>query len=882
MAFWRIGNSFANTSPIDKLLDRPDHTLIEVLEEGDLLQELLAPNTKLVEYLREPEIMQQLVRLVVDPNLASPPPEENAKTSESTDNVVHESDQENELKSEEAKPKSPENEMESNNEPKPSEDEKSNNDNNDHNDQDDDSGSDNEHDEEAENENNNSYFDDDESRQHFASVACEILASDVWSITEALMESPELIDEIWAILDYPTPLSMTHATYFTKLNEHLLDKKTDEILQYIKSQDTFVERFMRHIDNPPLMDFLLKVISSDKPDNSTGIIEFLQHQKLITSLIASLGPEVSSSVQSAAGDFLKAFVTISANSTSDNTTIGPNELSRELVSEPCIRELVRLMLYGGSGLATGVGVVIEIIRKNNSDYDFEPVMYITIESHPPTSRDPIYLGNLVKIFSENLPKFNAMLIKKHDEVLKTPFGQIEPLGFERFKICELIAELLHCSNMALLNDVGGEAIVRARDLERIRVRKQLYETNGGYPPLEYSDLYAETEKSENDENKIENKISSEDSENVDVQPDSKDDVVSEDLNKLSLEQTAHKEGEEEPSAPPSESSLRVNPVVGDKLKIALVDNQIITHILNMFFQFPWNNFLHNVVFDIVQQVLNGPMAEGYNRYLAIDLFQTGKLTYLICDGQKKCAEYQQSHKCRLGYMGHLTLISEEVVKFTAVYPPETISPVVAEVVQDPEWIAYISETLTRTREQYNSILGGQPPEDSQNELYNPNTIILRNDEEPIEIENDDNREPRDDDDLKDDEDVEEFKNDNEKESEQTSDKFSRYVSQQMTNGGQFGSSDEDEDDDELWDSEKVGFRNQAFDNAPASEKEEPGADSSGKVQLLGSDVDDVEDDEDNEEDDDDLGLVRSKSYNEMSWDAEEAQKIVDSIKHIRP
>src|ERR1043165_5126987 len=28
-----------------------------------------------------------------------------------------------------------------------------------------------------------------------------------------------------------------------------------------------------------------------------------------------------------------------------------------------------------------------------------------------------------------------------------------PLGFERFRICELFAELLHCSNMSLLNTV---------------------------------------------------------------------------------------------------------------------------------------------------------------------------------------------------------------------------------------------------------------------------------------------------------------------------------------------------------------------------------------------------------------------------------------------
>lgn len=928
MAFWRMGNGFASSSAIDKLLDKPDHTLIEVLEEPDLLQELLAPNTKLVEYLREPEILQELVGLVADSSFISP------QTSDiSVEDIPKESD---EVTSSNDVKEAPEDENDENvsssNDPSPDDthehdehidsttlqfkesddttkpnasdstpseelDQEQENANGLASKEDESNGlasdeneNENENDNDDDDENNQSYFDDEESRQHFANIASEILSSDVWSITEALMENLHLIDVIWAILDYPIPLGMAHASYFTKINEHLLDKKTDEMLFFIKGQDNFVERFMRHIDNPPLMDFLLKVISSDKPDNSTGIIEFLQHQKLISSLVALLGPEASSSVQAAAGDFLKAFVTISANSNSDNTTIGPNELSRELVSEPCIRELVRLMLFGGSGLATGVGVVIEIIRKNNSDYDFVPVMYTTLESHPPTSRDPIYLGHLVKIFSENIPKFNALLVKKHDDILKTPFGQIEPLGFERFKICELVAELLHCSNMTLLNHASGEAIVRARDLERIRVRKHLAETTGGYPPLEYPELLVESteaaekkEESESEKN-VEEKVNSESGKDDDPRNE-----LADDLSSLSLEKTSDSDDGTKP--PPDESSLRSDPVVGDRLKIALVDNQIITHILNMFFQFPWNNFLHNVVFDIVQQVLNGPMVEGYNRYLAIDLFKTGRLTYLICEGQKTCAEYQAKTKCRLGYMGHLTLISEEVVKFTAVYKPETISPVIEEVVQDPEWVAYVSETLTRTREQYNSILGGQRPEDSPSHI-NPDAIILRNDEIPIELENnyEDQQDGDDDDYLKDEEDIEDEDKIDKKDGsdEGGSDKFSRYVSEQMTNSDQFGSSDEEEDDDDEWAREKAAgyLPYQPLKKESSSDRAyEP--ESSNRVQLLGSHDDLENEDEDGDEevedddDDDDLGLVRSKSYNEMNWDPEVTQKIVDTIKYIR-
>lgn len=120
--------------------------------------------------------------------------------------------------------------------------------------------------------------------------------------------------------------------------------------------------------------------------------------------------------------------------------------------------------------------------------------------------------------------------------------------------------------------------------------------------------------------------------------------------------------------------------------------------------------MHNVVYDVVQQVFNGPMDRGFNRMLAIDLFDTGNITVRIVGGQKKSDEAQEKDKMRLGYMGHLTLIAEEVVKFTERHPPELLSDSVLEKVINNEWIAYVEVTLAETRERDNAILGGVRPD----------------------------------------------------------------------------------------------------------------------------------------------------------------------------
>lgn len=543
---------------------------------------------------------------------------------------------------------------------------------------------------------------EEQSDSRRARMAAEILSADVWPISSAFMDHEELLGRLWAMLDHPAPLSIVASTYFMKINERLLDMDISGMLHFILAQDDLVDRFLKHIDNPPLMDYLLKVISTDKPDTSTGVIEKLGSQELIPKLLDHLAAGHSSSTKSAAGDFLKALITISANSNNEiASAIGPNGLTRELVSPPMVEKLMNIMLSGGTSLSNGVGIIIELIRKNNSDYDFVQVMYTTLETHPPNDRDPIYLGYLIKCAAKHLPEFNKMLVETELPPLETPFGSIEPLGFERFKICELVAELLHCSNMTLLNEPSGESIVAERDAVREKILQQ--EKNEGSHKKDenedvlqkMSDLRIAATNSEN----------SSDEDGIQTKEDA--DAAGEEI---------QSEGSSENEL--SEKSLRENPVVGDQLKIALQDNRVITSILEMFFDFPWNNFLHNVVFDIVQQIFNGPLKTGFNRFLIGDLFTGAKLTHMIMDGDRKCEDYENETGLRLGYMGHLTLIAEEVAKFAAYVDEMKITfsnSAIVESLNEPRWKEYTETVLADTRENYSSVLGDFEEEEDDHE-----------------------------------------------------------------------------------------------------------------------------------------------------------------------
>jgi hypothetical protein len=104
------------------------------------------------------------------------------------------------------------------------------------------------------------------------------------------------------------------------------------------------------------------------------------------------------------------------------------------------------------------------------------------------------------------------------------------------------------------------------------------------------------------------------------------------------------------------------------------------------------------------------MDRGFNPTLAISLFEAADVTTAIINGQLASDESQAKMKTRMGYMGHLTLIAEEVVKFTERHPPELLSDTVMERVMSQDWINYVEGALAETRERDNAILGGVRPE----------------------------------------------------------------------------------------------------------------------------------------------------------------------------
>jgi SIT4-associating protein SAP185/190 len=222
--FWRFG-TLASVSTIDNILERDDFQLEELLDESDLLQELKQHNAKLVEYLRDPKVLEQLLKYVVAPKLAPI-----AAADDDEDDEVNEKGRGLALPFTRSRSSSMATDP---------------------------GGQD----------------DSEKKRNRYAFVAAEVLSSDNWSMYEALMENKLLLRNFWDFLKRPAPLDPLQASYFTKVNESLFDKKTEEMLLFLKSLEGAVADILKHVDCPMIMDLLLKIISLERTDAGQGIVE---------------------------------------------------------------------------------------------------------------------------------------------------------------------------------------------------------------------------------------------------------------------------------------------------------------------------------------------------------------------------------------------------------------------------------------------------------------------------------------------------------------------------------------------------------------------------------------------------------------------------------
>ncbi|KAJ7154198.1 SIT4 phosphatase-associated protein-domain-containing protein, partial [Mycena filopes] len=785
---------FHNASAIDSLLDKEDVSVEALLDEDDLLQECKAQNTRLIDYFQRVDVLQRLLGYVTG---QIEPGEERGQFK-------------------------------------------------------------------------------------YPYVATEVLCSEIWSVVETCVNSQtELLIPFWDVVLERSPedmkTQMVVASHFAKINAVFLSKKPAEMLAFIRAQPNVVERLLRHIETPSFVDLLVRIIQLDEQPGGAGVLEWLSSEQLMPRLLALLAPEHSPDVHTVVAELIKGIISMAtptpgAGLSELHTGPASNRFARELARADSVGTLAEYILHPyafpphadgnsadddddvlpnrashTSAVVHAIAILIELIRKNNSDY-FEPYLFHTLRNrliqvqqqlqhttaldeeagretleralHEMVDRmGVVHLGAVLEILCARLDVFQRYLRapRSFNGPISTTVGTLTPLTFERYRIAELLAEMLHCSSMALLNrtsSTGGQlydgegrlqgGLAALEELARVIALGGDENGNGGVRDDREDKLM--TQEDESDEAIPDSRdlpvtgsssstlLDSDEDMSSDDEPGSSDDDMEElgmdedpaattsfpisappppqstppppPLRAASEPPEPHIQLEEPPhlvpsspnagsmpspteialaqrlkspepellspsspsgSASASSTSLRGKRAssrrsiigtpgasgeplpVGELLKRRFVELDVASTLLDLFFEFPWNNFLHGAVYDFIHQILTGNVDEGGGRELAVSLFRDAKLMERIVEGQRMndvaCAKPKG---VRLGFMGHLTLIAEDALTALERFP-EPLRVALAEYAPQPAWDEYVAGRYKETKKRDAELLGGGKP-----------------------------------------------------------------------------------------------------------------------------------------------------------------------------
>jgi len=591
----------------------------------------------------------------------------------------------------------------------------------------------------------------DESKQFKYSLICaEIICCELWPILDGLANHPEILDRFWSFIETDEPLIPYRANCFSRICIILIQTKPQVMINFIKNKENSIINILKHIENSSISDLLLKLMFIEDLDNTYQILEWLRDEHVISQLIDRLNPYNDPEQHSLVIQILLEINALNCNqvamaamteniiATGEDGSLlsltqqkSQNKISLidEIKEEEIFNRLIDFMFdneapYSTSSLINGINIIIELIRKYCSDIEQIEYQYHQyklsqenaannnarngspqIEEVAKPSDEQLYMlatsiNTILHIINGRLIDFKNLLShpKSISGPVDTTIGKQIPLGSERLRICELFAEIMHLQYLFTSSPLFGEVV---------------NSTN----------------------------------------PDKEDTV---------------------------DSKKPIRTIVDELIEIGntFTELNILPICLKLFFDFPWNNFLHSVVFDMIAKIFNTYIYSLENPYsifensndisipisyfnngnlntpenedeeslklsqermsmirkcsykLTISILKEGELTKKIVKAQRlNDFEVEQPRGIRLGYMGYITHISDEICKLIDT-TGSALNKSLGKTLKNEGWIEYASKILPETKFQDCQPLGGERPNNTSL-LFRPNPFEVAGDVDNI-------------------------------------------------------------------------------------------------------------------------------------------------------
>ncbi|XP_015276250.1 PREDICTED: serine/threonine-protein phosphatase 6 regulatory subunit 1 [Gekko japonicus] len=309
---------------------------------------------------------------------------------------------------------------------------------------------------------------DERVRYKYPSVSCEILTSDVTQINDALGEDESLLRRLYSFLQTGSILNPLLASFFSKVMGILINRKTDQIVAFLRKKDDFVNLLLCHIGTSAIMDLLLRLLTCvEQPQLRQDVFNWLNEEKIVQRLIGMIHPSKDDNQHSNASQSLCDIIRLSREQMIQiQDSPEPDQLLATLEKQETIEQLLSNMLDGErseSVIVNGIQVLLTLLepRRPRTELGGMGGFYCNLEGQMEitgpnceVASSQASLGTLLAIKQRLRELHQLLLDPPKKEPLQTTWGILDPpLGNTRLHVVKLLASSLGTDNAALRDEI---------------------------------------------------------------------------------------------------------------------------------------------------------------------------------------------------------------------------------------------------------------------------------------------------------------------------------------------------------------------------------------------------------------------------------------------
>ncbi|XP_018079781.1 protein phosphatase 6 regulatory subunit 1 L homeolog isoform X4 [Xenopus laevis] len=306
---------------------------------------------------------------------------------------------------------------------------------------------------------------DEKIRYKYPSVSCEILTADVSQINDALGEDESLLKRLYGFLQTNEDLNPLLGSFFSKVMGILINRKTEQIIAFLRKKDDFVSLLLQHIGTSAIMDLLLRLLTCvEQPQLRQDVFNWLNEEKIVQRLIEMIHPSKDDNQHSNASQSLCDIIRLSREQMIQiQDSPDPDQLLATLEEQETIEQLLSNMFEGEhneSVIVNGTQVLLTLLepRRPRSELGGMSGFYCNLDGQleinaaglDSTSNTQASLGTLLAI-KEHLHQFHQLLIDPpKKQSLQATWGVLDPpLGNTRLHVVKLLASIINANNNVL-------------------------------------------------------------------------------------------------------------------------------------------------------------------------------------------------------------------------------------------------------------------------------------------------------------------------------------------------------------------------------------------------------------------------------------------------